>query len=35
VTFGGINVSVDSSAFGTVGSASGARAFQFSGRVNF
>jgi len=38
VTFSGINVSVDSTTFGTVGSATnngGSRDFQFSGRLNF
>ena len=38
VTFGGIGVSVNSAAFGTVGSATsntGSRDFQFSGRLNF
>jgi hypothetical protein len=38
VTFGGINASVDSAAFGTVSSATsntGSRDFQFSGRVSF
>jgi hypothetical protein len=38
VTFSGINVSADSSTFGTVSSATnngGSRDFQFSGRLNF
>ena len=35
MTFGGIGVAVDSSAFGTVSTVSGARAIQFSGRLNF
>jgi hypothetical protein len=38
VTFGGITTAIDSTAFGTVGSAtsnSGSRDFQFSGRFNF
>lgn len=38
VTFGSINASIDSTAFGTVGSATsntGSRDFQFSGRFNF
>ncbi len=38
VTFSGINVSIDSASFGTVGSATsntGSRDFQFSGRLNF
>jgi hypothetical protein len=38
VTFGGIQASVNSAAFGTVSSATsntGSRDFQFSGRLNF